>query len=462
MANTVKVKSGDNMSALAKKAGVSLADFIAANPQITNPNLIRPGQILNIPAAKPTASTTDSAASIRPDAEYDAKMAAKAAAAAKWVKAGTVETINGPVDVDSSGKAEDGSLPIAKSEDVLETKFDPVGKLLRYEAGKTTGYRVAVYADGKGGEFKGEETLNPVEPGSTGFETGGPEITLARNTFANTMALLIGETEASQPWVDEMYNLVQGYINTGSDIEEAQNLALREAKDKGKASKFVQRFAPIFKLQDRLNAGETVQVPSIADYVKAEQELGDVLRGVGLGDLATQEFAAKVFGDANKSVSEASLLISNVFNAIDNAPKALKEDLQILAPGVDRTSIARALLLGKEGAAALAKQIDTIGQVSAAKSQGVTIDTGTGADLAAGGETYGTSLEKFATVKNLERGQQLGRMSNINFTQEDAIASTFQSSAAADEKIRRISEEEQNRFRARSGYLPSQNRSRDF
>lgn len=345
---------------------------------------------------------------------------------------------------------------------VVDNGFDPVGKLLRYEAGKTTGYRVAVYADGKGGEFKGEETLNPVEPGSTGFETGGPKVTLARNTFANTMALLIGETEASQPWVDEMYDLTQGYINTGSDIEEAQNLALREARNKGTASKFVQRFAPIFKLQDRLNAGETVQVPSIADYVKAEQELGDVLRGVGLGDLATQEFAAKVFGDANKSVSEASLLISNVFNAIDNAPKALKEDLQILAPGVDRTSIARALLLGKEGAAALAKQIDTIGQVSAAKSQGVTIDMGTGADLAAGGATYGTSLERFATVKNLERGQQLGRMSNINFTQEDAIASTFQSSAAADEKIRKIKEEEQNRFRARSGYLPSQNRSRDF
>jgi LysM repeat protein len=78
MAEKVKVKSGDTMSALAKKAGVSLTDFIAANPQITNPNLIRPGQILNIPGASSTASTTDSAASIRPDAEYDEKMAAAA------------------------------------------------------------------------------------------------------------------------------------------------------------------------------------------------------------------------------------------------------------------------------------------------------------------------------------------------------------------------------------------------
>lgn len=37
------------MSALAKKAGVSLKAFIAANPQIKNPSLIRPGQVLNVP-----------------------------------------------------------------------------------------------------------------------------------------------------------------------------------------------------------------------------------------------------------------------------------------------------------------------------------------------------------------------------------------------------------------------------
>jgi len=296
--------------------------------------------------------------------------------------------------------------------------------------------------------------------GATGPIVGASGVvTLAKDTFKSTLALLMGESEVNQPWVDELRDIIQGFINTGSDVATATNLALREAKAKGKASKFVQRFDAIFKLQDRLNAGETVQVPSIADYVKSEQELGDVLRAVGLSDLATQEFAKKVFGDANKSVSEATALISNVFNAIDNAPKALKEDLQKIAPGIDRTAIARALLLGQQGADALTKQINTIGQVSAAKSQGVAIDMGTGADLAAGGETYGTSLGKFATVKNLERGQQLGRMSNINFTQEEAIASTFQSNAAADEKIRKIKEEEANRFSAQSGRLKSQSRS---
>jgi hypothetical protein len=269
----------------------------------------------------------------------------------------------------------------------------------------------------------------------------------------------MGETEATQPWVEELRQLAQGFINTGSDTDEAMNLALRDAKAKGKASKFVQRFDAIFKLQDRLNAGEAVQVPTIADYVKSEQALGDVFRNMGMPELATQTVTSKVLGEANKSVAEATAIITDIFGAIDNAPSALKADLQALAPGVDRTGIAKALLLGKDGILELTKKVASISQVSAAKSQGVAITSAMGSDLAAGGAEYGTSLTKFGEVKRLERGQSLGRMSNINFTQDDAIASTFTSSAAADEKIRKIKEEEQNRFAARSGRLASQNRS---
>ena len=47
--STVTVKSGNTLSGIAKAAGVSLSDVIKANPQISNPNLIRPGQKINIP-----------------------------------------------------------------------------------------------------------------------------------------------------------------------------------------------------------------------------------------------------------------------------------------------------------------------------------------------------------------------------------------------------------------------------
>jgi hypothetical protein len=256
-----------------------------------------------------------------------------------------------------------------------------------------------------------------------------------------------------------MFGLVSGFYKTGSTIEEALNLGLYDAKAKGMAPAFTKRFDAVFKLQDRLNKGEAVQVPTIAEYVKSEQKLGDVFRAVGLGELATQEMAGKILGDANRSVSEATALISDVFSAIDNAPDVLKNDLKTYFPGADRTSIAKAILLGKEGALELTKKVKGIEQLSAAKSQGVSIDLATGSNLAAGGADYGTSLGKFGTVKRLERGQMLGKMSGIDLTQQDAINAVFSQDVMAQDKINKIAEEEVNRFSGRSGRLASQNRS---
>jgi hypothetical protein len=298
-----------------------------------------------------------------------------------------------------------------------------------------------------------------VIPGSTGGNTFAPERTLASDTFKNTLALLFGPLEASQPWVSEMFGLVSGFYKSGSTIEEALNLGLYDAKAKGMAPAFTKRFDAVFKLQDRLNKGEAVQVPTIAEYVKSEQKLGDVFRAVGLGELATQEMAGKILGDANRSVSEATALISDVFGAIDNAPEVLKNDLKTYFPGADRTSIAKAILLGKEGALELTKKVKGIEQLSAAKSQGVSIDLATGSNLAAGGADYGTSLGKFATVKRLERGQMLGKMSGLDLTQQDAINAVFSQDVMAQDKINKIAEEEVNRFSGRSGRLASQNRS---
>ena len=43
------VKKGDTLWGIAKRYGVTLSALIAANPQIKNPNLIYPGNQVNIP-----------------------------------------------------------------------------------------------------------------------------------------------------------------------------------------------------------------------------------------------------------------------------------------------------------------------------------------------------------------------------------------------------------------------------
>jgi uncharacterized protein (TIGR02594 family) len=56
---TYRVRSGDSMNSIARRRGVSLADLIAANPHITDPALIRPGDRLNVPPTDPSKVVQD-------------------------------------------------------------------------------------------------------------------------------------------------------------------------------------------------------------------------------------------------------------------------------------------------------------------------------------------------------------------------------------------------------------------
>ena len=296
-----------------------------------------------------------------------------------------------------------------------------------------------------------------VVPGSSGVRADGTQ-TLELDTFKNTLALLFGAQEASQPWVVALYTSASKFYNSGSTIDESINLSLQDIRYNPDLKPFTDRFNGIYALTDRLAKGEAIEVPTIAEYFKAESAMGDVLRASGMGELATQDFLGGIIG-RGKSVLEVTNLITDTFDRIDNAPSALKADLRLAFPGADRVSIAKAMLLGEKGAAELTKKVKAISVQSAAKTQGVNISDLLSEDIAAQGYDYNKSLEGFGTVKQTaERGANLGRMSGISFTQTEAIASVFGSNAAADEKIRKIREQEINRFSGSSGRLASQNR----
>ena len=303
----------------------------------------------------------------------------------------------------------------------------------------------------------GTNTNNTVIPGSGGKAVGSDR-TLAIDTFKNTLALFFGLQEMSKPWVNALYGSVSGFYNSGSTIDESLNLSLQDVRNNPELKSFTDRFGGIYALTDRLAKGEAIAVPTIAEYFKSEAAMGDVLREAGMGELATQDFLGKVLG-AGKSVLEVTNLIKDTFASLDNAPKALKDDLANYFPGVSRVDMAKALLTGKEGADELNKKIAGISTLSAAKSQGVDISLAMAGDIAARGYDYNKSLTGFADVKRLERGQMLGKMSNIDFNQENAIGATFQSDVTSQDKVAKIAEEEANRFSGRSGRFASKNRA---
>lgn len=336
----------------------------------------------------------------------------------------------------------------------LGTGMTPEGTILRVEEGDVSNTIVPILSDGKGGEVKGEQGINPIIPGSGGGTEFKPEVTLASNTFKNTIALIFGQTEAAQPWVTEMYKLTTGFIKTGSTEDEALNYALYEAKDKGLAPQFTKRFEGVFKLQERLQKGEAVAVPTIAEFIQAEIQMGEVLTRAGMPELANQEFLGGVLG-RGKSVLEVGNLISDVFTSIDTAPANLKKDLQTYFPGVDRVQIAKALLTGEAGATELKKKVAGISVLSAAGSQGIGIDLATAGDIAARGYSYEESLAGFGQVKELERARTLSQFQGGNFTQEQAQKYVFEKSQEEKDRLEKIAEAERVKFQGQAGTTAS-------
>ena len=292
------------------------------------------------------------------------------------------------------------------------------------------------------------------------YETINTGPVLAKDAFVNTFKLIVGKTEGSKSYVGELYDYVSKYYKSGFTVEEALNLSLRDAKSGKVMTDFTDRFKAVFALEDLKAAGKVVDVPTIAEYVKSEQALGEVLNRAGLGDLATEANLANVFS-TGKSVSETTSIINDVFLAVDNAPAAWKANVAKVIPCADRTALAKAILLGEEGALELQKTVAKAGVLTAAEQQGLTLSSAQQSELVAAGESFGTSLGKFAQVRGIrDTAQKLksietGIAPEKAYTQEQAMAATFQQSYAELQEIAAMTEREQNRFKGSAGIIGS-------
>jgi murein DD-endopeptidase MepM/ murein hydrolase activator NlpD len=67
------VQPGDSLSSIADKFGISLDALEAANPQISNPDVIDVGQSINIPGGSSGNTTVDEALSVQNQARQEAQ-----------------------------------------------------------------------------------------------------------------------------------------------------------------------------------------------------------------------------------------------------------------------------------------------------------------------------------------------------------------------------------------------------
>jgi hypothetical protein len=336
-----------------------------------------------------------------------------------------------------------------------------------YTPSKSAGYNSAGQPEEGGqysasGEYVGATggANPPATGGIPGAVTNASGKTLAQDAFINTFKLLVGETEGSKAYVGELYKYISGFWKSGSTIDEAINLSLRAARNDKAIPEFTNRFAAIFKLEDLKAAGKIVEVPTVAEYVKSEETLGDILNRSNLGDLANSTFIADILA-TGKSVSESTDIIRNVFDAIDNAPAQWKAQVAKAIPFADRATLAKAILTGPEGVKQLERTVATAGVQAAAGMQGLTLGAQTAGELVSKGQTYGTSMGTFGKVARiLPEAQKLtsietGIAPEKAYSQEQAIAATFDQSAAELKKLEDLARREEARFLTRSGTIGS-------
>jgi hypothetical protein len=286
---------------------------------------------------------------------------------------------------------------------------------------------------------------------------------LSLDAFINTLKLLMGSAEASKPYVKELYNLVSKYYKSGSTVSDAINLALYDAEENKLIPEFTNRFSGIFKLRDRRSAGEIIDVPTIAEYIKSQEGIAEVLRNTGLKDLANETFLNEVMG-TGKSVAETTRVITDVYDAIRLAPAEWRAMVNTKMPFATDTDLAKALLLGAEGAADLERKVNKYGIMAAAQGQGLTVNEAAAGELLAKGQGYASSKPKFgqaaAIIPTAQKltSMETGIEPSKAYTQEQAFSAVFDQNYQALQNIQNLSERETGRFSAKSGRFASKDR----
>lgn len=416
-------------------------------------------------------------------AKLKKEQAARDAAAAKQKTADAAAKAEAEAAAAEARQAvEDAKVAAAKAKEEYDAAVEADPSILAKKGGKIfqmLGNKL--YFDGApfSGVDEGIRYINGVSYGKA-IPEAIEEPTLAIDTFKNTLALAFGQQEMSQPWVNGLYKSVSKFVKSGSEVDEAFNLALQDSRNDPNMKPFTDRFKAIYAIQDLKASGKAIEVPTIAEYFKTESAAGDVLRNTGLGSLATGSFLSDVFSKG-VDLTEFSDRITAVFDRIDQAPDTIQKVMKEKYSYIDRPTLAKALLTGETGAKALLEQVKGYEVLAAANNQKIReqrmvdgklegvlggITEAQAANYAAAGQTFATATTGFAQVAQARETEQ--KLAEISGQKSMGVAGLSEAilgkNAEKLSDIERLSLQEENRYRGKSGVgtLASSKRAQSF
>jgi hypothetical protein len=303
-----------------------------------------------------------------------------------WTKAGTVQTVNGPVDVDASGKAQDGSVPIAKS---TEKEVDKPFKFTDPKTGVVTSFATA-------------EELNA-------FAT-----TWATRSTSNAAADAAAERkrleDSNRKTAQQEFRAALSELGLG-DLANAVDDMIREDKtvaqiklDLPKSEAYKQRFPGMASLR---TAGQAI---SEATYIANERAMIQAANAYGIDKaLVSRDLLGQYIG-GQIAPTEFERRAEMAANRVDKRADVVTA-MTTFFPGVDKGGMITYLLNPTIGMDVIKKQVRAAEIGAAASAGGFTIGA-TGAITGARAESLidATGTKDLAALK-AEFGQAgiLGR-----------------------------------------------------
>ena len=317
-----------------------------------------------------------------------------------WTKAGTVMTLQGPIDVNANGIAQNGSVPIAVSDTA---------------------------------------TKSGLNTGPTGTQI---------DSIAAIKSLL------SSYGIGDLSDAITNAVVKGYSTDTIQLIMQDPNSTDPLAVAFQMRF-PANKV--RSAAGKSVLSPS--EYLRAERSYTEVLKSYGVSNLASKEKLSQFISN-DVSATEVADRVGIAINRVQNADADTKKALAEYYPMLNQADIVGAVLSPDEGLPALQRKIQIAEIGGAALAQGIKTSEGKtnimmGASaLADLGVTKAQAREGFQQVAELApRGSMLSNISTTGekYGQLQAEQEAFQGLASAKRARVALTAEEQARFQGSSG-----------
>ena len=200
----------------------------------------------------------------------------------------------------------------------------------------------------------------------------------------------------------------------------------------------------------RKNPNNATGITSLAEFNQARKEYKNLLSYYNLKDMANDETVDQFLSN-NVSLAEASARMQAAYDAIKTADTFLKE--QLGQYNLQDKDIAKALLLGKEGAIELQDKIKTANVLAAQSQVGLTSQLGA-QELARQGVTRSQAAQGLAATKSQLAGYQ------AEATRQGQDATTIQSElekenilGLASQRRKKLQQSGASTFSGRSGTM---------